>query len=83
MLLLVTVVTWIPWAVVSLWAAPFLYHSWRGLKTITGLLWPLMVGVRIFAGIQQLTSDRGGRVDKESVPDQLCRAEAVHTRIQS
>ncbi len=44
MILLVLIVG-LPWAVVELWSAPFLYHTWALWKTIAMLLSPLTVAM--------------------------------------
>lgn len=41
-LLLLT--TWIPWAVVRVWSAPFLYHTWPFWTVIAAVMWPLTLG---------------------------------------
>ncbi|MBP86489.1 MAG: hypothetical protein CMJ64_07225 [Planctomycetaceae bacterium] len=56
MLLLVT--TWIPEAVVALWTAPFVYHSWPLLQTITRTLWPLTLGVKVVGALLRRLADR-------------------------
>jgi len=39
-LILLAVTAWIPWAVVRLWATPFLYHTWRVWATAARLMAP-------------------------------------------
>jgi CBS domain containing-hemolysin-like protein len=56
--LLVAVVTWVPWAVVRLWAAPFLFHTWRPLRAVTRLLWPLSLGVAVFDALLRRLANR-------------------------
>jgi CBS domain containing-hemolysin-like protein len=56
MLLLVT--AWIPQAIVALWTGPFIYHSWPLLKTITQLLWPLTLGVKIVGALLRRLAGR-------------------------
>ena len=38
---------WISWAVVRLWASPFLYRTWRLWRWISRLLTPMVVAARI------------------------------------
>ena len=57
-LLLLLVTTWIPEAVVALWAAPFVYHSWPLLKMITQALWPLTLGVTIVGALLRRLAGR-------------------------
>jgi len=38
---------WIPWAVVRLWAAPFVFHTWNAWRNLGYLLYPLVVGARL------------------------------------
>ncbi len=45
--LLVMLTLWIPWAVVRVWSAPFLYHTWKIWKVVAWITWPLTVGVKL------------------------------------
>ncbi|MFO7901500.1 MAG: hemolysin family protein [Planctomycetota bacterium] len=36
--------TWIPWAVVRVWSAPFLYHTWPFWTAVAWAMWPLTMG---------------------------------------
>lgn len=38
---------WIPWAVVRLWAEPFVFHTWPAWRALGYLLGPLVVGARV------------------------------------
>lgn len=56
--LLVMAVVWIPWAVARLWAAPFLYHSWRIWRATAALMTPLAMGARVFDGMAHRLAGR-------------------------
>ncbi len=38
---------WIPSAVVRVWSAPFLYHTWPFWKAVSWLAWPITLGVKM------------------------------------
>lgn len=57
-LALLSVTTWIPEAVISLWTAPFVYHSWPLLQLITWGMWPLTLGVKVVGAIFRRLADR-------------------------
>ena len=38
---------WIPWAIVHVWSAPFLFHTWRFWTAVAWILWPLTLGVKL------------------------------------
>jgi putative hemolysin len=57
-LVLLSVTTWIPEAVISLWTGPFVYHSWPLLQLITWGLWPLTLGVKIVGALVRRLADR-------------------------
>lgn len=44
--LLMAVTIWIPWAVVQVWSAPFLYHTWPLWRGLARGLWPLTLAAR-------------------------------------
>lgn len=44
---LLIVTGWIPWAIVRLWSAPFLFYTWRMWRGVAIVLWPLSIGVRV------------------------------------
>jgi len=46
-LVLLSIHLWIPWAVVRVWSAPFLFHTWRMWWLASRLMWPLSIGVAI------------------------------------
>jgi CBS domain containing-hemolysin-like protein len=45
--ILLAVVSWIPNAVVQLWSAPFIYHTWPFWVAAGRVLWPLMLGLQL------------------------------------
>lgn len=63
MLLLVT--TWIPEALVALWTAPFVFHSWPLLKKIATALWPLTLGVAVIGALLRRLAGRHEEVEDE------------------
>ena len=46
--LLIVSLVWVPWAVARLWAAPFVYSSWRIWRATAALMTPLAIGASIF-----------------------------------
>ncbi|MCU0958474.1 MAG: hemolysin family protein [Pirellulaceae bacterium] len=44
--LLMAVTIWIPWAVVQVWSAPFLYHTWSLWRGLARSLWPVTWAAR-------------------------------------
>lgn len=44
--LLMAVTIWIPWAVVQVWSAPFLYHTWPLWRGLARGLWPLTLAAQ-------------------------------------
>ena len=55
-------VVWIPRAVVRVWSAPVIYHTWYLWVGITVVMWPLTFGVHIVEG---LVHRLAGRVDEQ------------------
>ncbi len=55
-------VVWIPRAVVRVWSAPVIYHTWYLWVGITVVMWPLTFGVHIVEG---LVHRLAGRVDDQ------------------
>ncbi len=45
--ILLVLIVWIPWAIVHVWSAPFLFHTWRIWTAVAWLLWPLTLGVKL------------------------------------
>ncbi len=60
--LLVILTLWIPWAIVRVWSAPFLYHTWRFWKTVSWLAWPLTIGVNL---MDSMVRRLAGQPDEE------------------
>lgn len=57
---------WIPWAVVDLWAAPFVYHTWQLWWVAGRMTTPLRLGVWIFDAIfRRLSGRRETEADEE------------------
>ena len=64
-LALLSVTTWIPEAVSSLWTAPFVYHSWPLLQWITWGLWPLTLGVKVVGALFRRLAGRPEQEEDE------------------
>ena len=80
-LALLSVTTWIPEAVISLWTAPFVYHSWPLLQLITWALWPLTLGVKVVGVLFRRLADRPDEEDDdEAFEDEILSvvAEGLH-----
>ncbi|MDA1049246.1 MAG: hemolysin family protein [Planctomycetota bacterium] len=81
-LVLLSVTTWIPAAVISLWTAPFVYHSWPLLQLITWGLWPLTLGVKVVGALFRRLADRPEEEedDEEAFEDEILSvvAEGLH-----
>ncbi len=57
-LLLLLVTSWVPWAIASLWSAPFLYHTWRIWVVVSWIVWPLSVGVNVVDALMRRMAGR-------------------------
>lgn len=44
---LLALTVWVPWAIVHVASAPFLYHTWRGWVLLAYLCWPLALVARL------------------------------------
>ncbi len=71
--LLLALIIWLPWAVVRVWSAPLLYHTWPFWKTVIWVLWPLTLGVQLvdvvmhrLAGQQETEED-----EEEAFEDEI------------
>jgi CBS domain containing-hemolysin-like protein len=73
-LLLLAVEIWIPWAVVGLWAEPFLYRTWPLWRAVGALLAPLVLGARF---VDTVLHRVVGRVPE--VPDEESFEEEIRT----
>jgi len=63
---------WIPWAVVRLWAAPFLYHTWPAWRIVGLLLAPLVVVARFVDAVFHRLAGRAPEVpDEESFEEDI------------
>jgi CBS domain containing-hemolysin-like protein len=72
-LVLLSVTTWIPEAVISLWTAPFVYHSWPLLRLIAWGLRPLTLGVKVVGALFRRLADRPAEEedDEEAFEDEI------------
>lgn len=80
-LVLLSITTWIPEAIISLWTAPFVYHSWPLLQLITWALWPLALGVKVVGALFRRLADRPDEEnDDEAFEDEILSvvAEGLH-----
>ena len=69
---LLAVEIWIPWSVVRLWAAPFLYHTWTLWLGVSFLLAPLVVLARfVDAVVHRLAGRTPEQPDEESFEDDI------------
>jgi len=65
---------WIPWAVVRLWAAPFLYYTWSVWRAVGFLMAPLALAARF---VDTLLHRLAGRTPE--VPDEESFEEDIRT----
>jgi len=69
---LLAVEIWIPWAVVRLWAAPFLYHTWPAWRAVSVVLTPLVIAARFVDAVMHRLAGRTPEVpDEESFEDDI------------
>jgi CBS domain containing-hemolysin-like protein len=64
-LVLLALHLWIPLAVVRLWSAPFLYHTWRFWWLASWPMWPLTVGVAVVESIARRLAARHEETEDE------------------
>jgi len=65
-LTLLLLTTWIPWAVVRVWSAPFLFHTWFFWTVLAWIFWPLTLGVKVFEMIaRRLAGHQDTQEDEE------------------
>jgi len=62
-LLLVVFAVWIPWGVVAIWPAPYIYYTWRLWRAVYLLTLPLLWGMR---GAEWLLHRLAGRTEQPS-----------------
>jgi CBS domain containing-hemolysin-like protein len=63
---------WIPWSIVRLWAAPFLYHTWTFWVSVSVLLAPLVLVARFFDAVMHRLAGRPpAEPDEESFEDDI------------
>ena len=69
---LLAVEIWIPWSVVRLWAAPFLYHTWTVWLAASVLLAPLVLTARFVDAVMHRLAGRTPEIpDEESFEDDI------------
>ncbi|MHC4179884.1 MAG: CBS domain-containing protein, partial [Planctomycetota bacterium] len=69
---LLAVEIWIPWAIVRLWADPFLYHTWKFWLVVSFLLAPLVVLARfVDAVMHRLAGRTREQPDEESFEEDI------------
>jgi len=73
-LVLLTAEIWVPWAVVHLWAEPFLYYTWTGWRAVGFLLAPAVFVTRV---VDTLLHRLAGRTPE--VPDEESFEEDIRT----
>jgi len=69
---------WIPWAVVDLWAAPFVFYTWRLWWVAGRLTTPLRFGVWLFEGIFRRLS---GRREADEGDDEEAFVEEIRSMV--
>jgi CBS domain containing-hemolysin-like protein len=63
---------WIPWAVVRLWAAPFVFYTWPMWRVVSFLLTPVVLGARFVSTVLHRLAGRIPEVpDEESFEDEI------------
>jgi len=71
-LLLLAVVIWIPWAVVRLWAEPFLYYTWPVWQAAVYFLFPLVLAARfVDTLLHRLAGRQAESPNEESIEDDI------------
>lgn len=65
--LLLLLTTWIPWAVVRVWSAPFLYQTWPFWTAIARAMWPLTRGATL---VVTAAHRLAGREDTEEAEEE-------------
>ncbi len=71
-MVLLAVELWVPWAVARLWAAPFLYHTWRIWRAAGFALGPLVLAARFVDALLHRLAGRSGETpDEESFEEDI------------
>jgi len=71
-LVLLAVEIWIPWAIVRLWAEPFLFYTWTIWQAVCYLLFPLVLAARFVDVIlHRLAGRTPENPDEESIEDDI------------
>ena len=73
-LLLVAATNWIPWAVVVLWAEPFLFHTWRMWRLAAALMAPLVWGERLVEAVMHRIAGQTPEAPSEESIEEEIRA---------
>ena len=69
---LLAVEIWIPWAVVRLWAAPFVYYTWPVWRTVSLVLTPAVLGARFVSTVLHRLAGRTPEIpDEETFEDEI------------
>lgn len=64
--ILLVLTSWVPWALVHVGSAPFLYHTWRLWAALARVLWPLTLGSKaIEAAARRLSGQPASDDDEE------------------
>ncbi len=71
-LALLTAEIWIPWAVVRLWAEPFLFHTWPAWQALYYVLFPLVLAARfVDTVLHRLAGRTPEEPDEESFEEDI------------
>lgn len=62
---------WLPRALVSVWSSHIIYHTWMFWVTITRLMTPFTLGVRLVGGLAWRLSGRERKNDDEALEDEI------------
>ena len=69
---LLAVEIWIPWAIVRLWAAPFVYYTWPVWRAVSFGLTPTVFGARFVSTVLHRLAGRTPEIpDEESFEDEI------------
>ena len=74
--LLVLINSWIPWAVVKLASAPFLFHTWEIWRLTSRLAFPMSIG---FTVIQSIAHRIAGRQEDDEEAEEEALEEEIRT----
>ena len=68
--------SWIPWAVVKLASAPFLFHTWKIWKWLSRLTFPVQIG---YAALQFLAHRIAGKPEDDEEAEEEALEEEIRT----